>query len=112
MTNITMQSSGGKYRLTAIGHATGSREVCAAVSGLVYALGGYLKNLEARGAAETGTFLLESGAAEIMAAGDAARAPFEMAAIGLLQLQASYPKQVRVVCRNFFPFPGGDSTPL
>lgn len=96
MTLITMQHSGGKYRLTAVGHATSSREVCAAVSGLVYALGGYLKNLEAAGAVRLSTFLLESGAAEIVAEGVAARAPFEMAAVGLLQIGARYPLQVQI----------------
>ena len=113
MTNITIQASGGSggapgtFRLTAVGHATGSGPttgsggVCAAVSGLVYALGGYLKNLERAGAVELRTFLLESGCAELEATGDAARAPFEMAAVGLLQIAASYPEQARAEVKNF-----------
>lgn len=96
MTNITIQSDGWRHRLTAVGHAAGSREVCAAVSGIVYALGGYLKNLERAGAVELRTFQLESGDAGLEALGDAARAPFEMAAVGLLQIAAKYPEQVRV----------------
>lgn len=111
MTQITVQESGGRYRLTAVGHATGSSEVCAAVSGLVYALGGYLKNLERAGAVELRSFLLESGAAELEAQGGAARAPFEMAAVGLLQIAAKYPKQVRVDTKNFFKIPGGSFAP-
>lgn len=83
MTDITIQESGRCYRLTAVGHATGSREVCAAVSGIVYALGGYLKNLEAAGKVSISTFMLESGAAEIEAYGDAAYPAFGMAAVGL-----------------------------
>ena len=102
MTNITIQRSAGHCRLTAVGHATGSREVCAAVSGIVCALGGYLKNLEQAGAVELRSIMLESGAAEIEAAGDAACHPFGMAAVGLLQIQARYPKQIRVETKNFF----------
>lgn len=96
MTKVTLQHSGGTYRLTAVGHATGSREVCAAVSGIVYALGGYLKNLEQKGEVKLGTFLLESGAAEMEAIGDAVRHPFGVAVVGLMQVAAAYPKQVRV----------------
>lgn len=106
MTNITVQKSGRVYRLTAVGHATGSREVCAAVSGIVYALGGYLKNLEQRRAVEMGTFLLESGAAEIEAYSigpqpDAAQHAFGMTAVGLMQIEKKYPKQVTVDIKNF-----------
>lgn len=106
MTRITIQSDGWTYRLSASGHATGSGpttdrpEVCAAVSAIVYALGGYLKNLEAAGQVELGTFMLESGAAEIEARGEAARQPFGMAAVGLLQIAAKYPDQVSVNIKN------------
>ena len=75
MTNITIQGDGWTYRLTAVGHATGRPEVCAAVSAVVYALGGYLKNLEAAGAVTLGNFLLESGAAELEADGWDQRTP-------------------------------------
>lgn len=105
MTNVTIQASGRDYKLTAVGHATGSREVCAAVSGIVYALCGYLKNLEQEGAAKLGTFMLESGAAEIEASGEEAMPAFEMAAIGLMQIAAKYTDQVSVDTRNFFKSP-------
>lgn len=108
MTNITIQEDGGTFRLTAVGHAVGGSEVCAAVSAIVYALGGYLKNLERAGAVELGTFLLESGAAGLEAHGDTARAPFGMAAVGLLQIAAKYPEQVRVEVKNIFQIPGGE----
>jgi len=108
MTQVTVQECGGApgtYRLTAVGHATGSREVCAAVSGIVYALGGYLKNLERAGAVKLGAFMLESGAAAIEADGKDLRAPFEMAAIGLLQIAEKYPDGVAVDTMNFFKSP-------
>lgn len=109
MTNITIQGDGGRFRLTAVGHAAGSREVCAAVSGLVYALGGCLKNLEQAGQAELRGFMLESGAAEFEAAGGTAvHTAFGMAAVGLLQIAAKYPEQVRADARNFFRIPGGN----
>lgn len=106
MTKITIQRHDTHYRLTAVGHAAGSSGVCAAVSGLVYALGGYLKNLERAGAVELRAFRLESGAAWLEALGDTARAPFEMAAVGLLQIAAKYPEQVGVEVRDFFQIPG------
>lgn len=102
MTNVTIQSDGGRFRLSAAGHATGSKEVCAAVSAIVYALAGYLKNLEKSGAVELRSFMLESGAAEIEAEGEAARAPFGVTAVGLMQVAARYPGQVCVKTENFF----------
>lgn len=102
MTNITIQGDGWTYRLTAVGHAVGSREVCAAVSGIVYALCGYLKNLEAAGQqVELGAFMLESGAAEIEAKGEAAWQPFGMAAVGLMQIAAKYPDKVHIDTKIF-----------
>lgn len=112
MTNITIQGDGWTYRLTAVGHATGRPEVCAAVSAVVYALGGYLKNLEQAGAAELHGFMLESGAAELEADGwDGVQAAFGMAAVGLMQIAAKYPEQVAVDTRNFFKIPGGVFAP-
>lgn len=107
MTNITIQGDGWRYRLTAVGHATGRPEVCAAVSAIVYALGGYLKNLEQAGAAELHGFMLESGAAELEADGwDGVQAAFGMAAVGLLQIAAKYPDQISVDVKNFYGITG------
>lgn len=102
MTTVTIARRGPTYRLTALGHATGSSEVCAAVSALVYALGGCLKNLERTGAVSLGTFRLASGGAELESTGEASRYPYAMAAVGLAQLAARYPAQVRVDAENFF----------
>ena len=112
MTNITIQNDGRIYRLTAAGHATGKPEACAAVSGIVYALGGYLKNLERAGSVTLDAFRLASGAAELAASGPAAEHPFGMAAVGLMQIAARYPEQVRVDAGNFFEIPGGKIAPV
>lgn len=96
MTSITIRSEGDRYRLTAEGHATGSEAVCAAVSGLIYALGGYLKHLEQSGEVAVGALHLEPGRAEITATGAPAGPPFAMAAVGLMQIQDGYPRQLRV----------------
>lgn len=75
----------------------------AAVSSIVYALGGYLKNLEQIRAVELCSFMLESGAAELEAAGgDAACAAFGMAAVGLLQIEEKYSRQVSVNAEKIF----------
>lgn len=98
MTAITFDGpGGGRYRLRAKGHATGSSEVCAAVSALVYALGGYLLALERSDGALESALRLDSGDAEIEAAGgEAVRAAFHMAEAGLRQLARKYPELVGV----------------
>ena len=95
MTKITLQEGGGKFRLTATGHATGSREVCAAVSGLVYALGGRLLELEEAGRARVTALRLESGEADIEAEGEGARDAFAVAGAGFSQLAGRYPDYIR-----------------
>lgn len=84
------------YELTVEGHAgaapVGQDVVCAYVSGIVQALGGYLLNAEQ---AISPRVVLRSGSAEIFARGDVEQV-FEMAYIGLLQAAESYPERVRV----------------
>lgn len=120
MTRITLHRSGGHFRLTAQGHATGSGPttgspvVCAAVSAIVFALGGYLKYLEGTGEVALDALRLESGDAELAAhpvdpRSDAARHPFAMAAVGLLQLAEKYPENIFVNSQSFFQITGGDS---
>lgn len=96
LTTVTIRRAPGRCRLTAVGHATGNPAVCAAVSGLVYALAGYLKNLERAGAVTLGQLRLEPGDAVVEASGSAACPPFGMAAVGLMQIAEKYPKQVNV----------------
>lgn len=85
-----------EYELTVHGHAGaapyGEDVVCAYVSGIVQALGGYVLNAEQ---AASPHVVLRSGSATISARGDLTQA-FEMAYIGLLQAAESYPERVRV----------------
>ncbi len=87
----------GKFSLTVSGHAgysdSGDDIVCAAVSGIVYALAGYLLN-ECEGAV---IGALRSGLASFEC-GDGGEAAMRMAYIGLLQLALTYPEFVCVRC--------------
>ena len=44
MTKVRAMRRGDHYAVHARGHATGSPQVCAAISGLLYALAGYARN--------------------------------------------------------------------
>ena len=85
------------FSLAVGGHAEyssgGGDIVCAAVSGIVYALAGYLVN-ECEGAV---IGALRSGCAAIECGFDGENA-MRMAYIGLLQLALTYPDHVRVKC--------------
>ena len=78
-------------RLSVDGHATGSPEVCAGVSAVVYALAGYLTNR-----VPEAEIRLDSGRAQISCRGQ--RAMFEMAWIGLAQIEKAHPEFIRVEC--------------
>lgn len=95
MTKVYARKHDGSYLLTAKGHATGSSEVCAAVSGLLYALAGYLQNRP--DAVQDVHIKLESADAEIrFRGGEAAEAVFLTTVIGLAQLEAAKPEFVSV----------------
>lgn len=95
MTKIEITDANPRYFLSFDGHATGSAEVCAAVSALMFSLEGYLRNHEedlflhsskvdnpGRGYI---SFELEDPAKDIQGA-------FELVTIGLLQIADSYPE--------------------
>ena len=87
----------GRFSLVVSGHAGYSRSgddiVCAAVSGIVYALAGYLTN-ECEGAMVNA---LRPGLASIECGGGG-EAAMRMAYIGLLQLALTYPEFVSIRC--------------
>ncbi len=94
MTTATITFGKDKQTICAQGHAEGSTEVCAAITGLLYSLGGYLKNTCPQGITkwrmESGDVVLEckkTGGVD---------AAFTMAAIGLMQLEKQYPQYIRV----------------
>lgn len=94
MTRVYIETDGKRHILSARGHATGSAEVCAAVSGILYALAGYLTLEESAQAhkhrMESADVLLDySGGVRVESA-------YAMATVGLLQLRDAYPKLVEV----------------
>lgn len=95
MTQVWAEITENSGLLRADGHATGSPEVCAAVSGILYALAGYLVNAEAKGLAKATARRMESGHVCLRYEGQV-REVYEMAVIGLLQLEKSYPELVKV----------------
>lgn len=82
----------GRCYLSVKDHATGSEKVCAAVSGLVYALAGYLHNATG---VDVRAESLESGDAVIEFWGDQmAVGAFLCTVIGLGQIARQYPDYV------------------
>lgn len=83
--------------LQAQGHATGSEQVCAAVSAITLSLLGYALNIQARGEGLVSQQKAEPGEFYLRASGDARlRGAFEMAKQGLLQLENSFPQYIAV----------------
>lgn len=95
MLQAVIETHGGIHRIECIGHATGSEQVCAAVSGLMTALAGYLVNHNEQNIKH---ITLESGNGVIMFKG--AHAAFEMTKIGLLQIAQAYPKYFCVILKK------------
>ena len=96
MTEIWVSLTENSHILTANGHAVGNTQVCAAVSALLYALAGYLKNAGRR-VYRMEEMTLQPGKACIRCLGDGhVRAAYEMTALGLLQIAKSYPESLSV----------------
>ena len=95
MTVITITSGGGRYELTAEGHASGSPEACAGVSAILCALAGWLENAPAGVGVEKIT--TEPGRAALrFSGGAAAETAAELAEIGLRRIALAAPEAVRV----------------
>lgn len=94
MTNVYCEQNKNRYLILADGHAVGSPEVCAAVSGLIYALVGYCLNA-------SGVQVLENSLAPGHAllrwqGGREAKAAFELCVIGFLQIEAAHSDSISV----------------
>ena len=88
---------GGRCLLVLDGHAAGSPEVCAAISGLAYALAGYLVNAEKDGRADVYAAELSSGQVRIHANGDdRCVGACEAVLLGLRQISAQYPDYLQM----------------
>lgn len=81
------------FLLVCKGHATGSEDVCAGVSAIVYALAGWAENY-AESDVKTE---FESGDALVtFRGGSEAEAAFDMAVIGLKQIEAGHGRYISV----------------
>ncbi len=97
MTRVTLERDGERYAVSARGHAP-TRELCAAISCLLYTLAGWL-----RGApdAEPVTERLSPGDARLVWYGGAGSgAVFSLMATGFLQLQLAAPEALQVEVRE------------
>lgn len=101
MTQVYAELEGGRCLLVLDGHATGSPEVCAAISSLVYALAGYLTNAGRDGYAEVYSMELVAGRVRLHCHGnDEVTGACKMAIIGLRQLEKQYPELLQVDFRE------------
>lgn len=94
MTVVTAWQEGDRYEIAALGHATGSVTGCAYISGILYSLAGYLTNEVEIRVEES---RMEPGNVRLrFQGGREARTAYEMAVIGLAQLEAKHPEIIRV----------------
>lgn len=92
MTRVSMFREGDTLCIRADRHASGSTEVCAAASCLMYTLAGWVEQSADRGNYEIG----DASAIVRLKDGEAAAEIFSFARIGFRQLAASYPKFIRI----------------
>ena len=93
MTHVYLEQDGNRYPVTAKDHATGSVEMCAAISTLVYTLEGWLRNSTVLVLECT----VEDGHVHIVFAGGSnCETVFDMVTVGFLRLQATDPEHVCV----------------
>ena len=95
MTKVFAENKDNYFTLILYGHATGSETVCAAISSVVYALAGYLKNTVTGEAREQPVVELKSGFSSFRFAGKEAESAYDMAVIGLMQLAQKYPEYIQ-----------------
>ena len=91
MTRVYAERKGKETLVALEGHATGREDVCAAVSGLVCAYIGYLQN----SGDAVRKCVTEPGHVRIASEGDSTEA-YNMLVIGLKQIAAAAPEQVRI----------------
>lgn len=92
MTSVSLVNNRNSYIIRAIGHATGSTEVCAAVSCLMYTLAGWVEQKPERGVYD----ISDACAFIYLVRSEATEAIYELSRIGFLQLAESYPEFIRV----------------
>lgn len=94
MTKVYLEQDGNRFTVSCLGHATGSTEVCAAVSCLVYTLAGWLCNSSVDVLKEQ---LNDDAEAMLQFRGEnAAETAFDMVCVGFLQLMQQHPEYISV----------------
>lgn len=103
MTNIEITMNDPRYTIRFEGHATGSAEVCAGISALMYSLEGFLRNnpwdifIHSSQMDNPGfgyiMFELEDPSPKVKGA-------FELVVIGLQQIEKSYPDYCKVEVKD------------
>lgn len=99
MIDVSFSREDNEYQLTIRGHAgysdNGNDIVCAGASAIAYTLIGYLNNIDNIYDLD---YIDRSGDFSVLCTSDdiRVRAAFEMAEIGYLQMENTYPKCVRV----------------
>jgi len=101
MTTATYYNDENWHYLHVKDHATGSPQVCAGVSAIVYALAGWLANF---GTPEQDTVILDSGKAffSVDSGKEGVKAAFDLAVIGLLQIAKGHPEHLQVEEEKIF----------
>lgn len=113
MTKVFAEKKGNRFSLVLCGHATGSEMVCTAISSIVYALAGYLKNCDDKKAAEPSVAELESGFSVFHFYGKEKKPAYDMAVIGLMQLEKQYPDLIQFEKnKNFLEIRGANRKEL
>lgn len=94
MTKVRLKRDLTHFDLSCKDHATGSEAVCAAATMLCYALAAYLYNI----CCTIEEIKLEKGDVHIRYKGDDPKceAAFEMACVGFLSLEASFPDYLKI----------------
>lgn len=97
MVKVYAEKDGDRYTLECKGHATGSEAVCAGVSAIVYALAGWAEQYAEREVKVE----LDSGEGLVtFRGGSEAEAAFDMAVIGLRQIEPDYGAYISVDCET------------
>lgn len=96
MTSVEITREGKRWIITAKGHAD-DIEACNYITGVLYSLAGFAANEEERGRAKLLHLEMSPGDVTIDARGGVRlAAAYEMACIGLLQLQEARPRAISV----------------
>lgn len=95
MTRVLLEQRGNRFTVSCQGHATGSQDVCTAVSCLIYTLAGWLRNASVL--VQKQRLDADADALLQFCGGDNAETAFDVICTGFLQLECTYPQYISVV---------------